>query len=183
MKKFLALALFVMTLATASAQHMTFMGIPLDGTISEFTAELEAKGINVSSSNKFIPTGARTFEGMFYGKPSLIAVYYAPATNIVYRAKAVIEDADFETLKQLYDEISESISNKYPGEHATDVQDGFECTTFKIDLGVYSDVFEGIVNLYFSTNEEEYPVTYNLHIDYTDTINEAQYKSSIEDDL
>lgn len=88
MKKYLTLILFVLMSITAAAQHMKFMGIPLNGTIAQFTTKLQSKGITISPTNKYSGAGCRYFSGSFFGKRAEFYVYYIPSSKLVYRAKA-----------------------------------------------------------------------------------------------
>ena len=100
MKRTISLLLLCMIWFVASAQqHMKFMGIPLDGTITTFTTKLQAKGVKISPNNSKSGAGCRWFVGSFFGQSAEIYVYYNPTTKIVYRAKAVIERDKFEQLK------------------------------------------------------------------------------------
>lgn len=46
-------------------QHLTFMGIPITGTIDQFSAKLRAKGIRLSAR---LDKGTRGFYGTFMGE-------------------------------------------------------------------------------------------------------------------
>lgn len=166
-----------------SAQHMKFMGIPLDGTIANFTTKLKAKGIEISPNNRMLDAGCRWFKGYFYGKAAEIYVYYDPATKIVYRAKAVIEDSDYDRLKGIYDEILTSIEEKYLGRHKQDTYEGYPSTLFQIDLQTSADYYEGNIDLFFSDNGLTYYKTYYLHVDYYDEANKRKHNCSINNDI
>jgi len=94
MKKFVAIFLFMLSVC-ANAQHMKFLGIPLDGTINSFHEKLVAKGYKPDTQyNAQCAPGGRLFLGTFFGKEAAIHTYYNPKTKIIYRAKACIEDND-----------------------------------------------------------------------------------------
>ena len=79
MKRFLSLfVMLVMTLGVmAQTQHMKFMGIPLNGTISAFHQKLVAKGCKHDVEvSKVAGVGSRAFTGTFFGEKSGIYVYY-----------------------------------------------------------------------------------------------------------
>lgn len=80
-----------MVAVCAQAQHMKFMGIPLDGTIDSFQAKLAAKGIKPDKQyNATTPVGSRFFEGIFCGYQAEFYAYYNAKTKNVYRCKACI---------------------------------------------------------------------------------------------
>ena len=80
----LVITLFVSVGAMAQTEHLKFMGIPLNGTITQFQNKLKAKGVDVNPSlNKFIPTGGRAFKGVFSGNDATIFVYYDEKTKKV----------------------------------------------------------------------------------------------------
>lgn len=167
----------------ASAQHMKFMGIPLDGTIANFTTKLQAKGISIHPNNNKVDSGCRWFQGYFFGKSADIYIYYDASTKIVYRGKAVIEDTDYERLKNLYDDISSSIDDKYLGQHKEETYKGYPSINYQIDLQTSADYYEGNIDLYFTDNGFTYYKTYYLHVDYYDETNQRKHDRSINNDI
>ena len=98
MKKTLLFILFTLILSaplyaqSKSNQHLKFMGIPIDGSITNFQNKLIAKGFKydkVGSQNLEGPT--RIFKGLFAGETSWIYVYYDKEQKFVYRVKVVIQ--------------------------------------------------------------------------------------------
>ena len=65
MKKFVLLLFVCLATLTVSAEHLKFKGIPLTGTISQFTAKLKAQGVTISPNNKTAGPGFRWFIGTF----------------------------------------------------------------------------------------------------------------------
>lgn len=184
MKRTISLLLLCMIWFVASAQqHMKFMGIPLDGTITTFTTKLQAKGVKISPNNSKSGAGCRWFVGSFFGQSAEIYVYYNPTTKIVYRAKAVIERDKFEQLKNIYDEISTSIDSKYLGRHKEDTYEGKVSIHYDIDLETSADYYEGSIDLFFTDNGLTYYTTYYLHIDYYDEANRRKHERSINNDI
>ena len=113
------LSFFVMLVLTlgvmAQTQHMKFMGIPLDGTISAFHQKLVAKGCkhDVEVSNA-LGAGSRVFIGTFFGEKADIHVYYNAKTKVVYRAKACIERSSEDDIFRKYNEVKSALEEKYP---------------------------------------------------------------------
>lgn len=169
-KAFAALFLFLLC-TTVFAQHMKFMGIPIDGTISSFTTKLQAKGIKISPDNKNVRNGLREFEGTFYGLDADILVCYNSSSKMVYEVVAIIESDDIEYLNNLYDEISEIIRKKYNCVYKKDTFENRKSIRYDIDLATSADFYEGSINLYFNENDG----VYWLHIAYRDEVNTKKY--------
>lgn len=78
---------------------MEFMGIPIDGSISTFEAQLKTKGFVKDKQNGSTNAGSIFYEGIFAGKEVSLLVYYTK-TGLVY---AVSVFQDFETMDDLMD--------------------------------------------------------------------------------
>ena len=179
MKRFLSLfVMLVLTLGVmAQTQHMKFMGIPLNGTISAFHQKLVAKGCkhDVEVSNA-VGAGGRAFTGTFFGEKASIYVYYNAKTKVVYRAKACIDRSSEDDIVRKYNEVKSALEEKYPnaymvkGEH-----NGYEVMHF------YTD--QGEIDLYVSKHDNVYPTQYTLHIDYFDEVNDKKNENSKMNDL
>ena len=189
-KRKIFLVLFCLFTIIASAQngHLKFMGIPINGTVNEFSAKLAAKGFKISIDSKTFPIGTRSFDGVFMGKKANIYVYYTPSTKIVYRAKACImyEDEDF--IKSLYNETKNLLVDKYYGFTNTSTHEGYE--SWHLFLPRYSDDEEmiwyrcyGEIDLYISKFTDTYPIKYTLHVDYIDQINNDKNDNDKQNDL
>ena len=170
--------MLVLTLGVmAQTQHMKFMGIPLDGTISAFHQKLVAKGCKPNVEyNKTAPVGSRHFIGTFFGEKALIIVYYNAKTKVVYRAKACIDRRSEDMIIQQYDEVKSALEEKYPDAYMVkDEYDEYESMHFCTDQGeidLYVGKFDGYV---------EKP--YELHIDYYDDVNYKKNEKSKKNDL
>ncbi len=189
MKKLLTLILFLAIAATAFSQsvsHMKFMGIPINGTITQFQAKLTAKGCSYDKrTSAYISSGVRAFKGNIVGNKATIFVYYNPKTKIVYRVKAVISNLTSSTASLKYDEIKELLSIKYALLH-TGSNDYGESTAFKATPD--DDEYEiiGEVDLFITKNDAEwinYPYNYNVHIDYYDLLNSTKNDAQQLEDL
>lgn len=188
MKKILPfIVLLFMSIASASGQqidHMKFMGIPLNGTINQFQAKLNAKGIVVDNAlNKYISVGCRAFKGIFSGEKANIYVYYDETSKIVYRAKAVIADMDKDIYNNKYNKFVRLLSQKYTdAETSRGEQDGREAISYYIYGDEYNTMYEylGRIDVYSSSYLS---MRYSLHIDYTDTANDVKHEGNNMDDL
>ena len=175
------LSFFVMLVLTlgvmAQTQHMKFMGIPLDGTISAFHQKLVAKGCkhDVEVSNA-LGAGSRVFIGTFFGEKADIHVYYNAKTKVVYRAKACIERSSEDDIFRKYNEVKSALEEKYPDAYMVkDEHYGYESMHF------YTD--QGWIDLYVAKYDKVYPTVYSLHIDYIDDVNFKKNENSKMNDL
>lgn len=177
MKRALSLLLLSLFTVVAMAQHMKFMGIPIDGTINSFEQKLGAKG--VKPDVEFDRPGIAHFIGTFFARPAQITVYYDPKTKIVYRAKVIIEANNETNVMKLYYEVVESMTDKY-GEGEEDTSESFPVTRYYPEsngatigeIDVYPDIFK-----------IDYKTYYQFYIDYFDYTNEKIFKANKADDL
>lgn len=189
MKKFLTLILFLAITAVAfsqSSSHMKFMGIPLNGTITQFQAKLTAKGCTYDKiTSAYLPSGVRSFKGNIVGNNAIIFVNYNPKTKIVYRVKAVINNLTNNTASLKYDELKGLLSVKYT-QFNTGSNDFGETVAFTADADGTESMIIGEVDLFITKDTEEwrnYPYNYNVHIDYYDLANSLKNDKQQLDDL
>ena len=181
MKKLFVLFVVSLFAFMANAQeHMKFMGIPLDGTISNFNSKLLSKGIKVHPNNSHASTGQKWYVGTFFGEDAEIYVYFNPKTQIVYRAKAVIDRPDVDHLKSVFTNVSTSIENKYEATRFDDIQNGYEACEFDISS---SGSIIGEIDLYTFEYGVGYNKRYYFNIDYIDAQGRKEYLESIDDDI
>lgn len=116
MKKIISVlfALFV-CMAVSAQQHMKFMGIPLDGTIDNFTLKLKTKGLtyNVAKSKALGP-GAKFYDGTFMGEKATFMVFFNEKSRVVY---GVLVELPYSSVNLAYTpfvNISEQLQKKYP---------------------------------------------------------------------
>jgi hypothetical protein len=178
MKRILSFfVMLVLTLgAMAQTQHMKFMGIPLNGTISAFHQKLVAKGCkhDVEVSNA-VGAGSRVFTGTFFGEKADICVCYNAKTKVVYRAKAWIQRSSEDDIIRKYNEVKSALEEKYTDAYMSeDEHNGYESMHF------YTD--QGWIDLYVY-KDDGYYIPYALHIDYFDDVNFKKNESSKMNDL
>jgi len=178
MKKLLSLFVaFALSVGLmAQSQHMKFLGIPLNGTISTFHHKLVAKGYKHDvESSKIVSVNDRVFTGTFFGENANVHVYYNPKTKIVYRAKACIYGNSEELITQKFNEVKVALEKKYAD--ADIEKDGPEgCNS----MGFYTS--QGRIDLYVSKQDDTSDV-YTLHIDYWDDENHKKNENSKMNDL
>lgn len=170
--------MLVLTLGVmAQTQHMKFMGIPLNGTISAFHQKLVAKGCkhDVEVSNA-VGAGSRIFTGTFFGEKADIHIYYNAKTKVVYRAKACIERSSEDDIFRKYNEVKSALEEKYPNAYISKGEyEGNESVHFYTDLGN--------IDLYVTKYDNVYLTQYFLHIDYYDDVNYKKNENSKMNDL
>lgn len=116
MKKIISV-LFALCLCMAASaqQHMKFMGIPLDGSIDNFTLKLKAKGVTYDAAkSKILPPGSKLYNGTFMGEKATFVVYFNTKSKVVF---GVMVDMPFSSTELAYTpfkNIAEQLLKKYP---------------------------------------------------------------------
>lgn len=186
MKKIITLLLLFVALSVqAQEEHMKFMGIPLDGKISQFQMKLSAKGVTPDDGIiDYKSLGSRRYKGSFAGKNATIFIYFDENTKVVYRAKAVITSYSEELNESEYNYFFNMLSKKY-GDYADikkDEHDNYESSIFLIYNKLTAEYkYLGNIDVYRS--KSSYNNEYYLHIDYNDTINVVMHENNSMDDL
>lgn len=189
MKKILTIILFFVAVS-ASAQHLKFMGIPLDGSIDMFQSKLLAKGLtfNKELTSQFNLPDVRVYEGIFCGYQAGFSAYFDTKTKVVCGCKVIITDSDLKLIKLRYNKIAEMLKDKYQWAYFTEGKkngyDAFSMTVLK-DGESNCDLEKslGCINLYISEYPSSYMTLYTLEIEYNDRINFQKHESSTIDDL
>ena len=186
--KILILFMGFLTASSANAQHLEFMGIPLNGTIANFQSKLLKKGCRIMKDNSSYPVGIRGFEGVFAGDKADIFVYYNPKTQIVYQARVAIDcDGDKEEAENMFYRYKDLLYKKYGEVSLTsdmlDEQKEFEYSFMVCQPPIQegSILLGGII---VSIKDlQTYPWNYKVVIDYTDIDNFSKNEESEIDDL
>ena len=200
MKKIIMLWLFaiisIVGIAQNTTEHLSYMGIPITGTITQFQAKLQAKrcSLDKQTSNS-LGVGCRAFKGNFIGNKVTIFVYYDENTKVVYRVKSVISKISENIADQKYEYIKNMLLQKYGMTYSNyGEQTGKDSFSILIEgkllnpkmdltsLPLSSNGFKGNIDLFIAKDETflSYPFDYNLHIDYYDAIN---YEKHLNRDL
>lgn len=96
-------------------KHLTIMGIPITGSINSFQQKLLAKHFRLDrESNRELPVGERSFNGMFSGYECNLIVYYFPDDKIVYKVRVGIDFDSESNAEFAYQEIKGNLQRKYP---------------------------------------------------------------------
>lgn len=115
MKKLLFLALIVYAASTSYSQnannHMTFKGIPINGSLSDFTAQMKQKGFTHLATQD----GIAAFTGEFAAyKECTIAAISSKSTNTVSKVGVIFPECDtWSRLYGNYSHLKEMLTQKY----------------------------------------------------------------------
>ena len=116
MKKIISV-FFVLCLCMAASaqQHMKFMGIPLDGTIDDFSMKLRSKGVTYDAAeSKAAGKGIRKFCGTFMGEKATFTVFYNYKSKIVFSAVAELYYPTVESAHTPFVNLNDQLQQKYP---------------------------------------------------------------------
>lgn len=172
MKKILLLTLsFIIVLSTfAQTEHLQFMGIPIDGSISSFTKQLKKKGFikdKLFSSFEDYLNGCRVFIGTFAGeKRANVVVFYDIKTKQVNNVKVLIKCYSENELNRKYESFLSQLKLKYSSsilqEKTLEEEPGTEFV-----ISDANGVLIGLILLYKGIKNDNY----NLSLEYTDFVN------------
>ncbi len=187
MKKILLLFYLLLITSICCAQHLKFMGIPIDGSINAFQTKLIRKGFRISDRSKYSPIGVRSFEGYFTNKKVEIVVFYNAKTKDVYQCRVALDNV-YKTMSEVqsdFDYYKNLLSRKYDGLTSDMIDDLKEDNRFSIAV-VQQPIREGAPLLGFielSIQELDYGLGYSLWIDYEDTKNSSYNEQQNTNDL
>lgn len=110
MKRVLTILSLLACVFTASAQHMEFCGVSMEGKIADFAKALREK--NFKLKEKRVDNGFYVMEGTYCAVSSTFTVSYTPRTKTVYQIRVmprhIDEMAYVEKLTSLYGEAQET---------------------------------------------------------------------------
>lgn len=172
----------------AEAAHLEFMGIPINGTISSFQTKLLAKGSTVGKNNKDLPTGIRSFDGVFAGKDCEIIVWYNHRTKHVYQVRAIVECISLEVAHNTFDYYKNLLNQKYSGVALTSDMLEEHSEPYDFNMMVIEPPIEVGATLIGSISVniidyDTYPASYGLAITYEDFENSQKNNRNIIEDL
>ena len=133
----------------AQSEHLTFKGIPIDGTLRQFTTQLVQKGFTKLSSEN----GQAVLKGDFAGyKDCYVLVSTIEQRDLVYMTGVMFPDLDqWGLLENNYQKLKEMLTKKYgkPAEVVEDFQSRLKPKTdrdklyeLKFDRCTYKTIFE-----------------------------------------
>ena len=166
--------------STAQTDHVRFLGIPLDGTIQQFQENLTGNGCSFDQkTSSLLPTGVRTFKGVFAGHDAQLFVFYDETTNLVYQAQAVITCHGEEACEEVFHDINNQLQAKYGTLLSTkSIQFGHE--SYGYSILSEQRVVMGDAGIFVTKNENT-PDEYSVYVQYTDTANMREHERQISD--
>lgn len=192
MKRYVvAFLLFTVLFSISKAQeHMMFMKIPIDGTLSGFAAKMKAKGFTQIAADKNLIV----MEGEFMGKECEIGLHGTIQTNVIWKVSVFLKKSytSWYSLKSEYKRIVDSYTEKYG--FPTDKYeffsrpyyegDGYEIQALKVGKCTYSNFW---MNVEEGNIEISMTQSAKIKIGYEDLINgekqEEEKQKQINDDI
>ncbi len=181
----LTLALLIVTLLGASGysisgSHLTFMGIPINGTIANFQPKLVNKGFkyDAAATRDMGYSGVRLYTGRFNGSQANVHVAYNPRTNIVYNVSAFIDVSTQSQAASKVTDIAQSIYNKYENITVSD-----DSTDDNWCFYVYNTSGTYLGHIVVSYKAYDDYTGYFVMVAYYDSVNLNKAKASDNDDL
>lgn len=119
LQRYRVIILFLLLSTSCLAQqHLSFMGIPINGTIKSFELKLKAKGLMPDrESNKSRPYGERMFNGLYIGRECTFLVRYTGKTKTVYGIEIRFSDENQNKVIRFESDFIEGVKKKYKGSH------------------------------------------------------------------
>lgn len=193
MKKILiTLCIIMLSFAMRAQEHMTFMGIPIDGKISAFTQKLEDKGFTYVKTED----GVTFLTGSFAGNRDCIILVASSIKSLtVWKVLVVFPSkSSWESLKNEYQTMKSLYSRKYgePNIYEFFISpyyegDGYEMTAISIGKAHYESFFktnDGYIHL--AIKDGKYRSGY-VTVGYEDGINvkikSQEEEASISEDI
>lgn len=116
MKKIISV-LFALCLCMAASaqQHMKFMGIPMDGSIDNFTLKLKAKGVTYDAvKSRAMGPGGKFYNGTFMGEKATFMVFFNAKSRVVFGVSVELSYSSVELAHVPFVNIAEQLLKKYP---------------------------------------------------------------------
>lgn len=189
----LLVALSLSTASFAQGNHLKFKGIPIDGSLSQFSINMKAKGFSFIESSDNVAL----FKGPFAG--SSCRVFVVSADNIVWKVAAEFPSHDnWMDVRREYDNLKVSLSEKYSvepivEEELPDPNDEYNSfssmmklhTAFEYEKAIWESDFKvdnGVIILYVQHDFQSVSKL-QVVIEYYDEINTNKRDNAAIDDL
>ena len=158
-------------------EHMDFMGIPINGTLEDFSKKLVEKGLKrVEPEDK--ETKSNIFEGTFSGEDAVFYVLYNERSNWVYGVSVIVFCKTLDELYEKYEYFKSSFNKKY------DFNAKDDDTAFFIEFTAEkSDDIIGTVEVFQKKFDSSIWGRHGVVIRYYDTENKKQDSKQNLDDL
>lgn len=174
----------------AQSDHLSFKGIPIDGTLNQFSNQLVRKGF----TKMYSENGQAILQGDFAGyKNCYVAVSTLDQEDLVYMVGVMFPDLDqWSLLENNYTKLKEMLITKY-GE-PIDVVEEFQSTyqprtdneklhKLKFDECTYKSIFESDKGRIVLTISHESVMKCFVVLGYVDGINGLRAQDAAIDDL
>lgn len=191
MKQILTLGIAMMIAFAVSAQtgHLTFKGVPIDGTLNEFVGKLKQKGFTQLGKEQ----GVAILEGDFASFKGCTVAVYEHESGLVNRVGVMFPERDtWSLLYGDYSKLKEMLTQKYgkPSEETEEFQgystprdDNSRMHEVQMDRCKYICDFttdNGVIELRIAHNSV---ISCFVVLVYVDAENESKVQSSAIDDL
>lgn len=194
MKKIITFLIFVSATLASFAQtdskHLTFKGVPIDGTLNEYVTKMKAAGFSYLGTED----DTAVLQGDFAGfKGCIIGVSTLKATNVVNTIGVLFPDCDtWSKLENNYESLKSMLTQKYgePSECVEKFQtysqpnsDNDKLHNLKMDKCTYFSTFrtpQGDIQL---SLEHQSVMRCFVKLQYWDKINTDTVKAQAMDDL
>ena len=175
---------------TSNSNHLTFKGVPIDGTLEDFVSEMEKAGFTYIAEEN----GAAVLQGDFAGfKKCNIYVATLHGMDIVNAITVIIPCRDdWSDIEQKYRMLNELITEKY-GEPAENTEKFYRRLTPRTnqdklialasdncDFKTVYDTPKGKITVFM---DHDYSLGAFLNLKYSDKINSDNLRTKVIDDL
>ena len=189
-KLLLLISLLLPLTMFAQSEHLTFKGVPIDGTLRQFTSQLIQKGFTKINSEN----GQALLKGDFAGyKDCLVLVSTLDQRDLVYMTGVMFPDLDqWGLLESNYLKLKEMLTTKYgkPAEVVEEFQsrvkpqtDSDKLYKLKFDECTYKTIFQTPKGRIALTISHESVMRCFVLLGYVDGINGGLARDAAMDDL
>ncbi|MBD5230039.1 MAG: hypothetical protein HDS69_08420 [Bacteroidales bacterium] len=175
---------------TSNSNHLTFKGVPIDGTLEDFVSEMEKAGFTYIAEEN----GAAVLQGDFAGfKECNIYVATLHGMDIVNAITVIIPSrTDWSDIEQKYRMLNELLTEKYgePAENTEEFHSYLDprsnhdklraLVMDNCDFKTVYDTPKGKITVFI---DSEHGLGSFLHLKYSDKINSDNLRSKVIDDL
>ena len=153
MKTFFLTLIFALTTMLSFSQtseHLSFKGVPIDGTLNDFVAKLKKSGLTYISTKD----GIAQFKGEFAGYNNC-TIYAISQKNLVFRVGVIFPDqSTWSGLSDNYFNLKRLLIEKY-GEFAAIVKEEFQNSNIDDDNSKMHEVKMGRCKYNLTTGTTE----------------------------
>ena len=171
-------------MAASAQQHMKFMGIPLDGTIDDFSMKLRSKGVTYDAAeSKAAGKGIRKFCGTFMGEMATFTVFYNYKSKIVFSAVAELYYPTVESAHTPFVNLNDQLQQKYPDATCKEYT-GPDGDVDGLAIEIFDEAGENMIGFILQTLKAPssgYGIS--IYLTYTDSDNFMKSEKILGEDL